>query len=727
MTEKINRRDFLKLAGAGAAATAVLTGCGPASRYVIRQPYPQMPEYTYNGQFTNYATTCRECPAGCGIIVRTMQGRAIKIEGNPEHPVSQGKTCVRGQAALQGLYNPDRIKNPVRKERDSTSTDDITWDEAVLIVANILSTVPGKEIVFLLGNKDDHLFDLVSEITTALGAPSPIRFGMQQVFDTKSTLMEASRLVFDQSAIPYFDLENADLVFSFGANFLETFLSPVSFSRGYSKFRKGKVGKRGYLVQIEARMSQTAANADEWYPITPGAEGVLALALGALIIEKSGRVLPKLYVDVDAKTIADEVGVAYEKMDHMADLILQSDHPLFIPGGFAMGHTNGLENAQAILALNVLIKNIAQSGGVFLTPVVQEIEKSRQKLNSFPDIYDLVERMKSGKVNTLFIHGINPAFELPKGLGFTKALKEVSTVISFSSFPDETAVASDFIFPDHTSMESWGYQSIAAGSDQSTLSGSQPVVAPFYDTKATADVLLAACQQVGGDLGQKIAYKDVVDFLKTKLKDLVLEDGFYSAPEINTFMSLFQQYGGWWSANSDLVDPGAPGILSSSLKIPSISASDEYDFFLLPFPSPTLGDGSGANKPWLQETPDPTTTVTWNSWVEINPNTADELGLENDDVLRVISKYGILEAPVYIYPAIRPNVIAIPFGQGHSAYGRYAKGRGVNPADLLGFGLNGSLDLAFADTRVRLEKTGRKQVLSRLESRMGVYGENLNE
>src|SRR3990170_3085111 len=124
MTGNINRRDFLKIAGAGVAATAVLTGCGPASRYVIRQPYAQMPEYTYNGQFTDYATTCRECPAGCGIIVRTMQGRAIKIEGNPDHPVNKGKTCARGQAALQGLYNPDRIKNPVRKERDSDSMED---------------------------------------------------------------------------------------------------------------------------------------------------------------------------------------------------------------------------------------------------------------------------------------------------------------------------------------------------------------------------------------------------------------------------------------------------------------------------------------------------------------------------------------------------------------------------------------------------------------------------
>ncbi|HKZ44496.1 MAG TPA: molybdopterin-dependent oxidoreductase [Anaerolineales bacterium] len=727
MTGNINRRDFLKIAGAGVAATAVLTGCGPASRYVIRQPYAQMPEYTYNGQFTDYATTCRECPAGCGIIVRTMQGRAIKIEGNPDHPVNKGKTCARGQAALQGLYNPDRIKNPVRKERDSDSMEDVSWDEAVNIVASAFSTIPAKEIVFLLGSKDDHLFDLVSEITSALGAPAPIRYGIQQVFDSRSTLMDASRQVFNQSAIPFFDLENADLVISFGANFLETFLSPVSFSRGYSKFRKGKVGKRGYLVQLEARLSQTAANADEWLPITPGTEGSLAMALGALVVEKAGSVLPGLYVGVDAKPIADTAGIQFEKLDHLADLIMQSEHPLFIPGGFSMGHANGLENAQAILALNVLMKNIGLPGGVFLSPVVQEIEKNRQKLNTFPEIYDLVHRMKTGKVNTLFIHGINPHFELPNSLGFKEAIKEVPTVISFSPFPDETAMAADYIFPDHTPLESWGYQSINSGSDQSAVSGSQPVVAPFYKTRGTSDFFLAACLEAGGELVAKIPYKDIVEFLKVKLKDLVSAEGFYSAPEINTFMSLFQQFGGWWSANANLIDPGNPTILTSSLKIPQASTNSDYDFFLLPYPSPILSDGSGANKPWLQETPDPTTTVTWNSWIEINPKTADELGIQDDDIIRVISEFGILEAPVYLYPAIRPNVIAIPFGQGHTAYGRYAKGRGVNPADLLGLGLNGSLDLAFADTRVRLEKTGRKQVLSRMESRMGVYGDSTNE
>ena len=138
MSDKFSRRDFLKLAGVGAATTAVLTGCGPASRYVKREPYMQMPEYNYNGQSTYYATTCRECAAGCGLVVRTMQGRALKTEGNANNPLNLGKTCARGQATLQGLYNPDRVTDPIKRTRGNASGDAVTWDDATQAVADAL-------------------------------------------------------------------------------------------------------------------------------------------------------------------------------------------------------------------------------------------------------------------------------------------------------------------------------------------------------------------------------------------------------------------------------------------------------------------------------------------------------------------------------------------------------------------------------------------------------------
>src|SRR5512135_3574705 len=139
MSEKISRRDFLKLAGAGAAVTTVLTGCGPASRYVTREPYVRMPEYTYNGQSTYYATSCRECSAGCGIVVRTVQGRALKNEGNKIQPVSQGKTCTRGPLSLQGLYNPDLVDGPIKRvKRGAEAVKNLDWDAAIAVVTDTL-------------------------------------------------------------------------------------------------------------------------------------------------------------------------------------------------------------------------------------------------------------------------------------------------------------------------------------------------------------------------------------------------------------------------------------------------------------------------------------------------------------------------------------------------------------------------------------------------------------
>src|SRR5512138_3802134 len=197
MSEKISRRDFLKLASVGAATTAVLTGCGPSSRYVKREPYFKMPEYTYNGLSTFYATTCRECAAGCGLIVRTFQGRALKVEGNPNHPVNLGKTCARGQVTVQGLYNPNRVPGPIKHKRGEALYDakfenmqaNMSWDDAIKVVAGALKDPAST--AFLMGTTSDHLFDLVSDLASAIGMPAPIRFGVGSLFEGRATLSQA--------------------------------------------------------------------------------------------------------------------------------------------------------------------------------------------------------------------------------------------------------------------------------------------------------------------------------------------------------------------------------------------------------------------------------------------------------------------------------------------------------------------------------------------------------
>jgi anaerobic selenocysteine-containing dehydrogenase len=727
MSKNYSRRDFLKLASVGAGATAILTGCGPASRYVTREPYTKMPEYTYNGHSTYYATTCRECAAGCGLVVRTHQGRAIKVEGNKSNPVNLGRTCVRGQATLHGLYNPDRVTEPRQQSaRGSGEFLQMNWDAAIDVVAGALQNNPANQIAFLTGLAPDHLFDLITELTDALGAPAPVRFGALSMFEARATLSRAAQELFGAAALPFFDLAGADVTFSFGANFLETWLSPVAYTRGFSQMRKSEAKARGRLVHFEPRMSQTAAKADEWIPIMPGTEGLVALAIGQLAARARHNTPPQAFAAVSVEAVAAASGVSVETLERLAGQVAAAAHPLVIPGGAALGHDNGLDTAEAVLALNTLLGNLGQPGGVYLS-ALSPLEDEYHRPASPREMAALVEKMKSGQVKVLFVHGVNPVFELPKALGFADALKNVPLVISFATFPDETAAQADFVFPDHHGLESWGYQHVTTGTAQSTLSGAQPVVSPNHDTRATADVLLAAAAALGGEAAGALPYSDEVEFIQSRLSSLVGETGgSFLAPEINTFHAYFQQHGGWWKNASGLQAPASADVLNSNIRAEAAAFHGEGEFFLHLFVSPILAE-AGANKPWLQEVPDPTTTVMWNTWVEINPERAHELGIQNDDVVRITSEAGELEASVYLYPAIRPDTIAIPFGQGHTAYGRYARERGVNPADLLGLNYNEAGDLSFAGMKVKVEKTGRQRIISRLESRIGVYGEGLEE
>ncbi|PKO04702.1 MAG: hypothetical protein CVU41_15995 [Chloroflexi bacterium HGW-Chloroflexi-3] len=717
MTEKISRRDFLKISGIGVTAATVITGCGPSSRYVTRQAYANMPEYNQTGVSTYYATTCKECPAGCGLIVRTQEGRAIKVEGNPGHPVNKGKVCSRGLTSVQGVYNPDRITGPQKRARSSRTTTAMEWQSAINTVAEGLKNP--QKTAFLLGLQSDHLYDLVQEISEKGGFTKPVRYGTLGTLEGRSTLLKATQELYSYDQIPFFDIGNADIVFSFGANFLETWLSPLAYSRGFRQLRKQPFGKRGYIVSFEARQSLSSANADEWIPITPGSEGQVALAIGKIAATKAGVPTPAMFAEVNLNDVSQISGISMEKLLQLGELFGSENKAIALPGGSALTTKNGLDAGKAIMALNVLVENTSQPGGIF--PTFGENHTS-----DFAAVNALIAKMNTGELDTLFIHGTNPVFELPASAGFQAALKKVKTVISFSTFEDETVVESDYVFPDHAALESFGYQRVLLGSDREAYSSIQPVVAPIHDTKATADVLLAAILSISGKLASGIQYTDEVDFLQKTITPLIEKKGFYSAEELPTFWSKWLQFGGWWKTTPELSSSEVDINLDQELSFSTPQSAKEGETFHLVSYATQMGDGSGANRPWLQETPDPMTTVTWNSWVEIHPKTAEQLGIHDDDIVEVKSSNSdfSVEAIVYLYPAIRPDTVAIPFGQGHTALGRFAEGRGCNPAIVWSTDVNQAGDLALSDTTVTLKPTGKRRPLARQESKEGVYGEH---
>ncbi len=357
---------------------------------------------------------------------------------------------------------------------------------------------------------------------------APYRFGSLAALEGQKTLLAACAEMFGTAQFPYFDIANADVILSFGANFLEHWLSPMAYSRGYRNMRKQQFGKRGFLVSLEARQSLTSANADLWVPVIPGSEGYAALAIGKLAAQLRNSSVPGMYAGINVGEAAKICGVDEKQLIHVAEIVAGAEKPIAFAGSAALTHNSGLEAAKAILGINIIVNNLGQPGGVFFSP-------SFLKLDTIPQINDLIQQMNSGSIETLLIHGVNPIFELPKSLGFAEALQKVKNVISFASFEDETVIASDYVFPDHTGLESFGYQRIIAGADRETFSSIQPVVQPVYDTKATSDVILAAIATAGGDLSNQISYTDEVDFLQQKITPLINSGGTYSATELPTF------------------------------------------------------------------------------------------------------------------------------------------------------------------------------------------------
>jgi anaerobic selenocysteine-containing dehydrogenase len=716
MEKNLSRREFLKIIGFGCAISAISTGGGPLSRPVSFQPRIASPEFILAGQSGSFATTCGECSAGCGLLVRTVEGRAQKVEGNPDHPVNQGKTCARGQAALDGPYNPQRIKGPLKQaQRGSGHFDAIGWDTAIGVVKEAMQNTDPGGVAFLMGLFPDHLHDLAQMMANAAGATtqsvSVLRYGTLGGFEGRVTLMDAAQKLFGVSKVPYFDMQHAAVTFSFGADFAETWISPVAYTRQYRLMRQGYPGRHGYLVQFEPRRSQTAAMADEWIPLKPGTEALVAMVLANLAVELEQGASSQRFSGISLADVAGESGVAEADLRRLARIFIDAPRKLAIPGGVALGSTNGLAAAEAILALNILANNLGREGGLFFTPDFLINSELVHRPSTIAEMNALVERMRSGQIKVLFVHGANPLYELPAKMGFSDALKNVPRVISFASFPDETSSQADYVLPDHTPLESWGYQKVITGGDRLVISGLQPVVAPLYDTRATADVLLAAVQAVGGDLAAALPFQDELDFLQKSVAVLMGQDGFYDEADVRTFWSRWQQYGGWWRKDAGLSKPEALAVISQPTRVDLAQyagEAQEYPYYLLLFPCLDPGNASSTNRPWLQETSHPMSSTMCKTWVEINPLTARALRVCNDDVVKISSPTGEIEAIVYEYPAIRRDVVAIPIRQGLPYSGGTIDRRGSNPLSLLVLSQDNSGNLAFMGTRVRVTPTERR-------------------
>ncbi|GIW09546.1 MAG: hypothetical protein KatS3mg061_0603 [Dehalococcoidia bacterium] len=717
-----SRRDFLKIAGVSSAGAVVFGGCTIPAREMRVESPTRIPEDLVTGLDNWYATAGTR---GNGVIVRVMEGRAKKVEGNPDHPVNQGKSSAWDQALVQLLYHPDRYRSPLKLNgpRGSGSYTPLSWTDAIAEAAAAIRGASGGRLIVMSAPLAGPTLVAVESIVRALG-------GSLLTLDPSEDAVyrAAVQRVFGTDLLPDFDLARANTVLSIGADWLGSWGNPVRQGIGYGQFRQGKP-TRGYLIHIEARFSMTAANADEYLPCRPGSEGLVALAIAqALMANRLGD--PTTYPSGGAQALANfapervaqATGIPAEKLTAVARRLGEQGPSLVIGGGSAGAHTNGLFNLVQILSLNVLLGAVGTPGGIRLNPAPPTIPNTRTPFPAGASSYtswqgELIRLRQLGSTAVVLVYNANPVFALPPALGAREALLGAGKVISFSTLPDETSELADLVLPSHSVLEEWGVETPAVGPGFQVVTFRQPVVNRVFDTRQFGDALIEIARALGGEVARAIPFPSMREGARVFAQPLFeARRGSVTAETFDLFWNGVLQRGGWWSTATTQPATPRPPSLATTAEQPRFGGDESYPFFLQPFLSPTLGSLEGAQLAWLQQTPDPVTTMTWGTWVEINQRVARQLGVQAGDVVVVESPAGRIEAPVYINYAIPDWTVAIPIGNGHTAGGRWAKGFGVNPlAILVDLTEAQTGALAWAATRVKLTKTGRSVPLSKVE------------
>lgn len=809
---KLTRRGFLGWSGAVAAAAA---GCQGA------RVLGDLNAATYEAAFPPQgiegwvATVCQQCPGGCGIRVRTITGvedgvkRAVKIEGNPYHPISRGSLCPKGEAGLQALYDPDRLRGPLKRvgPRGQGQWQPIEWDEAIATTAERLRDLRARgaahTLVTIAGNVRGLMPELIRRFLTAYGSPNYV--STAHGCETSRLLMRLTQGMDEPIA---YDFERSAYILAFGVSLLEAGWSPVRQGRAFAHLRQGTPGRRARIVQVDPRLSVSAAKADEWIPIRPGTDGALALGIAHVIVSEGlydkefvaertfgfedwkdagGRVRQGfkslVLAEYRPEAVSAIAGVPIATIARVAREFAAARPALALGGSGASLHTNGLYNRLAIQALNALVGSVEAPGGTTvqgrpplapLPPVrpdaVAERGLAMPRLDgagtdraalAASALHALPQNLRAGQpyaAGALLLYYANPAYSSPGFARDPEVFQQVPFIVSFSPFLDETARHADLVLPDHTYLERWQDDPVAGVWGPPVLGLCQPVVEPRQKTRHTGDVIMEIARALGGSVAEAFPWKDFSDLLRAAFhgvaqtrRGLIMTTPFEEArqrrqaeagfwlPTYKTFDEFWTQMaerGGWWDPAEGLRDlpaafqtpsgkyefytlglglglerPGRAGtgrrradpaaIREAALEAVGVLARGdqvylphyepprfvgdpkEFPLHLVTYkPMASMGSRT-ANQPWLAEIPAGGPTRAWEAWVDINPETAHALGIHDREPVWVESPVGKLRLRARLFAGVHPEVVAIPYGGGHQAGGRWAEAWGANPNRLV--------------------------------------------
>jgi len=444
----IGRRFFLKID----SATGVAAACSPSHAPDKLVPLLNPPENLVPGKPLFYRTVCRGCSAGCGVTARSREGRVVKLEGNPDDPIGAGALCARGQAELQALYSPDRLRGPLaRKGSELLPT---TWPDALAQIGTAMGKlrgadgrVPGLRMLSRCepGSAGAVQKTFVSALTSA--AKARIVFEPRDPGDLRA----ANARLFGAAELPVLDLSRARAVVSFGADFLETWLSPVEQARMFMAARSGP--DRPRLTWVGSRLPMSGANADDWLRVRPGDELLVACELLRWLVDPANGVAQ---LAPEAAAIRKALppprmaqGISPEQIARLGrELSVRRPSALLGPGALSSGG-GGLALAATVQLTNFVLGNLGKT-------VLLGLGSEADVPSAEEDVLALVEQARRGEVTALFVHRADPLGKLPASARVEEALRKVPLIVAFGERLDATARFAHFVLPDHHALESFG-------------------------------------------------------------------------------------------------------------------------------------------------------------------------------------------------------------------------------------------------------------------------------
>jgi molybdopterin-containing oxidoreductase family iron-sulfur binding subunit len=683
------RRDFLRLAGFAVAGSA-LAGCQRGSvKYAV--PALAAAEGIVPGRSYEYASTCGACSAGCGLLVKNIDGRPIKLEGNPEHPLSRGGLCAVGQASILGLYDQQRLQHPLR---DHQPAEWAAVDQAIVQQLDAIRKKKGA-VRFLTG--PIHSPTMRAAIDTFLESFADAR---HVVYDTHScsAILDAHGRTHGKRLLPHYHLDKAEVLVSFDADFLGNWISPVEFTAAYQAGRtlEGAATPRlSYHVQFESRLSLTGTKADRRLCVTPEELGSAMAHLAALLAKKAGTSFP----EPESAT-----GPSADFIAHLADSLWEHRQRGLV--------LCGSQDAALQVLCNFINHVLGNYGNT-----VDIAQASHQREGNDGELEKLLDELHQGKVSALFLYQSNPVHDLPMGDAIALDLKSVPLLASLAARSDETARLAAYVCPVPHYLETWGDAEPANG----IASISQPAIDPLGKTRSLLETLAvwSGKPRPAYDLVREHWEKEIYPRRTQKVSfqdfwDKTVHDGF-------TFIKP---------------TPGKLGAfdVKSLRPSPSGKASPEGTYSLVLYSKLGMPDASHAYNPWLQELPDPITKVTWDNYASLSPAAASKFGVTDGDVVSIETtdsdgKRDNLELPAFVQPGLNDRVVAVALGYGSVLSRRFAdigpawlQARpSVGPDGMVGKNAAGLLsfrdgNLCFTRQGVRLTKTGATQPLASTQS-----------